>query len=269
MRDRRRRWAGVWTTCALAWLAISACATAADRFDHSLLDSVLQRFVDDDGLVDYAGLKRDSALLSEYCDLLADVSPENNPERFPTSGDSLAYWINAYNAFVLKGVVDAYPVASVKDIRLFYGFFKREEFIAGGRKLTLDDIEHGTIRKQFDEPRIHAAVNCGAISCPRLQRNAYTAADLDAQLDRAMREFAGGSVHVQLDRDSRTVRLSRLFDWYGEDFTGWLSNPDPTVLDYITQYRDESDRAFLGSAPKLKLDFMKYDWSLNDQASGR
>jgi hypothetical protein len=263
---------GVFVLGLLAALLLPVSARGGPiGFDHSLLDSVLARYVDAQGLVDYGALKRDPRDLDRYCGMLAEVSPENAPARFPTGADSLAYWINAYNAFVLKGVVDAYPVDSVTKIRLFHGFFKRTKFVAGGRKLTLDDIEHGIIRKRFQEPRIHAAVNCGAVSCPRLQGEAFRAADLEAQLDRAVRAFLRSPQHVVIDVPGRVVRLSRIFDWYGDDFTSWYADrfgaPDPSVLDYIAQYRPPAEQAFLASDPKIR--FLDYDWSLNDQAGSK
>ncbi len=258
--------------CAVVALSVlPGVVLAAERLDHGLLDSVLARFVDGDGRVDYAGLKRDPEQLDRYCARLAETSPANTPGAFPARADSLAYWINAYNALVLKGVTEAYPVASVKDIRLFYGFFKRQEFVVGGREVTLDDIEHGTIREQFLEPRIHAVVNCGAVSCPKLRTSALTVANLESQLDLAMREFAGSDAHVQLDRAARVTRLSRLFDWYGSDFTDWIGAESgqkrSTVLDYVAQYRDADDQAFLLSSPRPEIRFLDYDWALNDQAT--
>ena len=131
---------------------------AASPFSHSQFDEMLQYYVNDDGLVRDAVLSKNRVQLDAYIDSLARYSPESHPQRFASSAHSLAYWINAYNAYVIKGIVDAYPIASVKDAFHFSGFFNRQKFIAGGRELTLDDVEKGIIRPDFREPRIHLSL---------------------------------------------------------------------------------------------------------------
>ncbi|MFC1525270.1 DUF547 domain-containing protein [Candidatus Latescibacterota bacterium] len=147
-------------------LAAGGAEAVPPAFGHELLDRVLLSSVDAEGRIDYAGLKADRLELDQYIDSLAAVSPVSHPARFPTPAHALAYWINAYNAFVLRGVVDAYPVSSVKDISLLNGFFRRLRFVAGGSEMTLDHIENDIIRPTYRDPRIHFVVNCGAVSCP-------------------------------------------------------------------------------------------------------
>ena len=118
------------------WLLIPVALCAAPPFDHGSFDQVLQKYVDDQGLVRYAALAKDRAQLDAYVDSLGLYSPETHPDRFPTREHELAYWINAYNAFTLRGVIDAYPIASVKDAFVLNGFFNRQTFVAGG---TRDD----------------------------------------------------------------------------------------------------------------------------------
>ena len=122
------------------FFALPATLFAASPFKHNFFNQVLQKYVYDNGLVRYGALAQDRSLLDAYIDSLANYSPTSHPDRFPETDDSLAYWINAYNAFVLRGVIDAYPIASVKDAFLFSGFFNRQKFIAGGLELTLDYI---------------------------------------------------------------------------------------------------------------------------------
>ena len=250
-----------------------ALAADSTQFDHSPLDSVLARFVDDGGRVGYAALKQNPADLDRYVGMLAATSPENRPDLFPGRADSLAYWINAYNAFVLKGVIDAYPVTSVKQIKLFFGFFKRVQFVAGGRDLTLDDIEHGILRTHFKEPRIHAAINCASVGCPKLAREAYRPERLERQLKRAMQQFMRDPLHVRLVRERHVVHLSEILDWFGDDFTKWYADrfgeKTPGVLDYVALFREDADRAFLKTDPRPEVEHIDYDWALNDQAAVR
>ena len=250
---------------------LTACINpcAAQSFNHTSLDRVLQTFVDEQGRVNYSGLKANPADLNAYVDQLGRVSPASHPERFPQRADSLAYWINAYNAFVLKGVVDAYPVKSVRDIKLFSGFFSRIDFKAGGRTYTLNDIEHQILRKQFQDPRVHAAINCASIGCPRLSRTASRPEELDASLDDAIRFFIQEPRNVRIDRDGRGVYLSTVFKWFREDFLDWLTRAkgvrDPSLVDYLALYLPEDDREFLLSEPEVELRYIDYDWGLNDQ----
>ncbi|MDA0711533.1 MAG: DUF547 domain-containing protein, partial [bacterium] len=146
------------------WISVVGHADAGEPYDYGQWQQVLTSSVDDNGRVDYAGLKADPTHLDAFVARLAVSGPDSTPEFFTTKADSFAFWLNAYNAMVVSGVVEAYPVASVKDISLSYGFFKRKSFRVDRRDLTLDDIEHGILRPGYRDPRIHAAINCGAKS---------------------------------------------------------------------------------------------------------
>ena len=201
----------------LSLLLVPVALGAASPFDHSPFDQVLQEYVDDQGLVRYAALAQDRAQLDAYVDSLGHSSPASHPDRFPTRAHELAYWINAYNAFTLRGVIDAYPIASVKDAFALSGFFNRQTFVAGGREMTLDHLENQIIRPTYQEPRIHFAVNCAALSCPQLENRAFTGSDLDARLERALTRFAQDPNHVR--QQGKQLYLSKILDWYGEDFS--------------------------------------------------
>ena len=250
-------------------VGLSPAVSAGPVFDHSPFTRILLTYVDSNGLVDYAALKADRHELDAYADSLAAVSPKNAPERFPTEADRLAYWINAYNALCLKGVVDAYPVKSVKDIKLLSGFFNRTWFKVGGDSYTLDNIEHDVIRKEFDEPRIHAAINCASMGCPPISSSAYTGEELEAQLDRAIRGFLTNPVHVRIDPEKREVELSKILDWFESDFTGWYERnynvDDASILDYVALY--VSDAGIPESFSQWKVRHIDYDWTLNDVAA--
>ncbi len=239
----------------------------AEGFDYSRYDRVLKSYVTEDGLVRYADLKKNAGDLNAFIAQITTVGPETKPEMFPTKADSLSYWINVYNAIVVHGIIAAYPVASVKDIALFYGFFKRNTFLVDGQKRTLDNIEHDILRPIFKDPRIHAAINCAAISCPNLQNRAFLPATLDAQLDAAMKKMIQSPKHVRLDQKNNRVFLSKIFDWFGTDFTHWYDQTHgvqgATLTAYLSLYLSEADRQYLKQHRQIQVEFNDYDWSLN------
>lgn len=242
-------------------------AYAAEPFSHANLNRVLQTYVDSSGLVDYAALKADRQTLDTYVAALGNTSPDSHPARFPTQQDALAYWINAYNAFVLRGVIDHYPLKSVKDIALLNGFFNRVDFVAGGKELTLDTIENKIIRPRYRDPRIHFVVNCGAWSCPALENRAFDGATLDQRLDEAARRSLNNPKYAGYDAGRNTFLLSKILDWYGKDFVEWYpadTPASPQLLDYVRLYLSAENLAALeGKTPKV--DFFDYDWRLNGQ----
>lgn len=264
---RHGRFSQILVAVALSGAQVDAQVEAA--FRHDLLDSVLTRRVDEAGGVDYAGLALQRDGLDRYVTALASCSPRNCPDRFPTRGDRLAYWINAYNAFVLRGVLDALPIVSVADVEGgLDGFFRQQRFVAGGDSLSLDDIENRIIRPTFRDPRIHFAVNCGAASCPALDRRAYRAADLEAHLERQAHRFAADPVHVGWEEGH--LRLSRIMDWYGEDFVKWFpahARPTrdraPTLIDYVRLYAPAALVQHLSTGAEVAIVFDEYDWALN------
>jgi hypothetical protein len=154
---------------------------------HQAFDELLKKHVTKDGIVDYKGFIQDKAKLEKYLDLLSN----NAPDRGKWSKDEqLAYWINAYNAFTVKLIVDNYPVKSIQDfiptvkIPLVNTVWHIKFFKIGGKEASLDEIEHKILRKEFEEPRIHFAINCASFSCPPLLNEAFFPEKIDQQLDR-------------------------------------------------------------------------------------
>ena len=248
-------------------------------FSHNLLDLTLRTWVDSSGGVNYAGLAASRDNLDSYVDSIGAVSPRSHATRFSTPGHELAYWINAYNAFVLSGVIDAYPVDSVADIGGLDAFFRQRLFVAGGDSLTLDKIENAIIRPQFRDARIHFAVNCAAISCPALENAAYEGPTLDARLDAALQRFLREDSHVRIDRQRQRLHLSRIMDWYGGDFTESVSeqrlggvgetqsDTAPTLVDYLILHMPEEDSRYLQQhRNEVEIEFNDYDWRLNAQS---
>lgn len=257
--------------CLLSAL-LGATTVHAETFSHARLDTLLGEHVDGAGRVDYEALAAAPATLQAYVAALAACSPDNCPARFATRNERLAYWINAYNALVLQAVVDHWPLTSVADVEDgLDGFFRHERHLVGGDSLSLDDIENRIIRPRFHDPRIHFAVNCAATSCPALDDRAFRGDDLDDHLDRRTRGFVADTTHVAWRGDH--LRVSKLLDWYGEDFIRWFpqappADGPPTLVDYLRLYAPPELLGELPSGP-VSVRFGDYDWALNGQPSSR
>jgi hypothetical protein len=233
-------------------------------FAHDDWDAVLAAFVDDRGLVDYAGLARDRDALDRYLAAIAEVGPESTPERFPTRDHELTYYINAYNALVFAGVLGLGDDAETVWGGLIdgYPFFVGAKYRIDGRKINLRNLENKVVRARYGDARIHAALNCASLGCPRLPDTAFRPGTLDATLDAAMTEFVSDPRHVRVDDDAKVVHLSKIFDWFRDDFLDderEVGNDDPSLIDYVNRFR--------GDAPAVPRDYdvkiLKYDEGLN------
>jgi len=239
----------------------------SQTFDHALWDRVLKAYVNDLGEVDYAGLKTHRRDLDEYVRRLEEFSPVNRPDLFPTQAHELAYWMNAYNAFVMRGVVDNYPTRSVRDLGALYGFFRHKDYTAGGARMSLVQLENEIIRKRYHEPRIHFGIVCASISCPRLSRQAFTADNLETQLDQLARQFVNERRNLTIDSSSNEVILSAIFKWYKEDFERSADGSQKTILDFVGRYANPGNRKLLDSLRKSRIKYYDYDWSINELGS--
>jgi len=228
-------------------------------FDHSIFDRLLGEHVDADGLVDYAAFDADPSF-DAYLGRLAsaDLSALDAEER-------LALWINAYNAWTIELINREGRPESIKDINKTLGFLStggawRVRFAeVAGDTWTLDEIEHEIIRERFDEPRIHFALVCAAIGCPPLRAEAYTGAELDAQLDEQARVFLREAPEKnRVDVADERVYLSPIFDWYEDDF----GDGREALGRYIAQWFDGAEAELLRSGD-FDIDYTDYDWSLN------
>lgn len=214
---------------------------------------VLERFVDDKGRIDFAGLAADRAAIDKVVAFVSALSPSSTPDRFPTREARLSYYINAYNALAMHGVLAS---GSLERFSLIgrIRFFVLRRVTVGSRRLSLYGLENDVIRP-LGEERIHFALNCMVVGCPRLPREAFRTATLDRQLERAAREFVNEARNVRVDTAAKTVWLSAIFDFYTGDFLAKA----PTLIDYVNRYR--SDPVPQG----YQVRFLDYDWTINRQ----
>ena len=248
-------------------------------FSHALA-KVLER-VDGEGRVDYAGLQADPSDLDAFYGAIAGL----DRERYETWSDQrqIAFWSNAYNGLTLLAIVEHYPIersASVdsilhpRGIRWIPGVWDKLAFTVMGREMTLNAIEHQVLRVEYDEPRIHVALVCAAISCPPLRDEPFVEGRLDDQLDDQTRRFLARPENFRIDRAADKVYLSKILEWYGSDFEesfepeeGFAghSAAQRAVLSFISGYLGEADREYLRHGD-YGVEYSAYDWSLNDQA---
>ena len=241
----------------------------------------LAKYVDDKGLINYAGWKADRAGLDTYLESIARV--EYVALRTRPDAEQLAFWFNAYNAITIKYILENYPIEKgsliagalypANSIRQIKGVWDELTTPVAGRDLTLDEIEHEVLRENFDEPRLHMALVCASLSCPPLQNEVYAADTLHEQLDKQARAFLSNAGAFQIDRERRRIGLSAIFDWYGDDFVKGYGSPEPlsghnqtetAVLHFVRQHVGEGDAAYIGEA-NYSIHYLDYDWALNEQ----
>lgn len=233
---------------------------------HAKWSKILNESVVLDGAkshVRYGLLKASPRELETYIHRLSDVTRAEF-DKF-TESQKLSYLINAYNAFTLTLVINNYPVSSIKKIGSWFSTsWKIKFFKLFGELHALDDIEHEMIRKWFNEPRIHFALVCAARSCPALRDEAYTAERLDQQLADAARNFLQDKDRNYFDASSKTLYLSSIFKWYGDDFNKSHGTARQFVSAFIGGTNEEVK---LIADQATALEYLSYDWSLNDAAS--
>ncbi|MBL8840210.1 MAG: DUF547 domain-containing protein [Planctomycetes bacterium] len=248
-------------------------SAAAAEFDHADFDALLKKHGRGDR-IDYAALQADRAPLDAYLKRVA-LQPEAQLLAWPRAAQ-MAFWINAYNALTLRTIIDAYPIEGSglsglrfpkSSIRQLDDPWGKKHTVAGAPR-SLDDLEHQLLRKHFQDARIHAAVNCASIGCPPLRLEAFTAAALETQLDEQMRAFVADPLRNVVDPTKKKIALSAIFDWFGEDF-GTKANGkegERALLAWLEKYGKPEWKAFLASFDPDDIDFLDYDWALNDVA---
>jgi hypothetical protein len=235
-------------------------AQAAFEHTHAAWDALVKKHVtllpgQHASQMDYAGMARDRAALKAYLESLSRV-PAAEFDGW-AKNERKAFLINAYNAFTVEKILTRWPdIRSIWDFgKIFGNPFRDDFFRLLGKPMTLDGIEHETLRKPgaYDDPRVHYAVNCASIGCPMLREDAYVAPRLEAQLDEQAVRFLSDRTRNRF-RDGR-LEVSKIFDWFKEDF-------EPREK-YFAQYAKVLE--YPGGA--VPIDFLDYDWSLNDLRS--
>lgn len=279
-RPRSRRWrfvllaVAIVTTSAIAWRVsqptvlvgrdwLAAERVAMGEVSHQTWDELLQRYVDADGLVDYAGWKQsveDSRRLEDYLATLSRV----DEARDATTTERLAFWINAYNAVTVRGILREYPTTSIQNhVARVWGFniWRDLKLIVGDSRYSLGNIEHAILRK-MNEPRIHFAIVCASRGCPRLLNEAYSAERLEEQLSRNTVAFFADPTKCSVDAEQNELQLSPILDWFAADF----GTSTPAMSQRIADWLPESAQV-IARSKDVRVKYLDYDWNLNDQAT--
>ncbi len=243
---------------------------AAEDSADLIWAQTLEQYVNDKGFVDYDSLSKNRTEFDQYILKLQTTGPTTTPENYGSAHSQLAYYINAYNAMVFKGVLDRGPEKESvwKGWISGLNFFVRMDIVVDGKKTNLKKLEDKVVRAQFKDPRIHAALNCASVSCPRLIQEPYVAEKLDQQLDDAMHEFLNSDMHVLVNAEKQTVGLSKILDWYDSDFTAYEAQQGNTagsknsrLLNFVNRYRDKASQIPID----YKVRLLKYDKGINAQ----
>lgn len=238
------------TTVTVPKPAGPALNIAAGAFPHSALSGVLERVVDAHGRIDYKTLAAERAELERYLTAVAQVSPKDRPDLFPSREHALAYWLNAYNAYVLFAVTERPMLRSVHDENVSFFYGSRYRF--GKETCNLHDLENEIIREEFNEPRVHMALNCASLGCPELPAEAFEPDRLEEQLAREAEYFCGDANKVRVANGG--IEVSALFDWFAADFEA-----DGGATGFCRKWGrlDIPEGAAVSYAP--------WDWALNAQ----
>ncbi|MFT7157629.1 MAG: hypothetical protein ACI8Q1_002651 [Parvicella sp.] len=218
--------------------------------DHSNWTELLKDYVTIEGVVNYKGFEADHFKLDEYLKLLSDNAPGINW----SANDEKAFWINAYNAFTVKLILDHYPVNSIKDISegmtMISSSWDLKFFTIGGVEFDLNTIEHEILRTKFPDYKVHFAVNCASKSCPRLRNEAYVGNRLSEQLENQAKYFINNSFKNKIT--SSSTQISSIFSWFSSDFTS-----EQTLVSILEKYHSEFN-------PNNSMEYLPYDWTLNE-----
>lgn len=255
--------------------------TNKEGFNYDDYAAVLKSYVDDAGMVNYKKLKAHSEKLKTFITSMSQLDP-NNYDKWGKN-KKIAFWLNAYNAFTLKVIIDNYPIKPSflkswyypkNSIRQIKGVWDKVRFNVMGMDLTLGHMEHEILRKKFDEPRIHMAMVCAAMGCPSLRNEPYIGKKLDEQLDDQGRKFLANPNKFSFDSNRRILHISPIFKWFNKDFVAAIpegtkcaqySEKEAAILEFVSKYLSQDHPCFSQSIKAVKIKYLKYDWSLNEQ----
>jgi len=237
----------------------AALKAAPAAFPYADWDALLKKYVDGKGRVDYGALKANAADVAKLDQLYAAVAatgPKSHPDAFSSKSAREAYYLDAYNIAVWKNVLPRLGPKFNNVDKEKISFFYSTEFIFDGKPFNLLDLEKKIIRPTFEDGRVHMALNCASGGCPQLPQYAFTPAKLEEQLSKEARKFCNEKRNVDFDPATKKLKLSKLFDWYKEDF----GKEPAKVIGWINNYRDDAAKLPLDA----KLEYVEYDWTLND-----
>jgi len=253
----------------------------SEGFSHASFESLLHTYVDGEGRVDYArwhSNEEDLNQLNGYLAAVAAYSPVNSPARFAKRSDQLAYWLYAYNAYVVRNVLSHWPLKSVTNLKApfevvkGFGFFWRQRFLFGGEAMSLYAVENNVIRTTYRDPRIHFVLNCASESCPVMRPNLPVGSDLEPFLTRATIDFISDRKNVAVDHDNRRIILSDIFRWYEKDFVNDLRRQglpsEGGLVEYLLSVAPKQMTSDLEAAKNYTIEFSDYDWSINNSETG-
>ena len=249
-----------------------------DQFSHEDFEHLLQSYVDEAGDVDYERWHRngtDRQSLDSYLAAVSRFSPEATPDRFPMQSQELAYWLYAYNAYVIKSILDRWPLDSVTNVKApleivkGLGFFYQLRFSFGGKSYSLYAVENDIIRARYRDARIHFVLNCGSESCPMLRPELPVGDDLESFLQQSAVDFVCDKKNVSIDHDRNQIVLSAIFKWFRTDFINDLRRrglpSDRGLVDYVVSVAPAPLKGELAGALGYNIVFSDYDWSVNQQ----
>jgi len=214
------------------------------RPDHTAWSQLTKKYVSYSGKVNYKGFKSDMASIEKYLLHLQKVAPQKDWSK----KEKLAYWFNLYNAATVQLIAKSYPVKSIKDINNGKPWDKK--FIKSGDRIySLNQIENSIVRPYFNEPRLHVAFNCAAVSCPKLMKGAFIPSKLNYQLTILSKAWLNDVSKNKITEN--TIAVSKIFEWYAGDFK-------KGIIPFINTYSKTKTK------PNATLTYLEYDWSLND-----
>jgi len=244
-------------TAGQAWPA--AQQVSINQINHASYDQLLQKYVDQNGMVNYRAWHASAADRKALTDYLAHLS-QGSLQAPASRAAKLAFWSNAYNAVTLEGILRVYPTSSIRNhtAKAFgYNIWKNLLLHVGNQKFSLEDIEHKVLRK-MNEPRIHFAIVCASIGCPRLLNRAYVAQSIEQQLALNTKDFFSRSQNLQVS--GSTLGLSKIMEWYGTDFAGSANQQAQVLAKYFPGPAQQ-----LVASGRFRVSYLGYDWNLNEQ----
>jgi len=224
-------------------------SSTSEPISHELFDELLAKYVSVEGNVNYKAMLEDKEVLDDYLSQISNNAPSDKWSK----NEKLVYWINAYNSFTIKLILDNYPIESIGDLHssVVSKVWDKKFFAIGGKDMNLNTIEHEILRKEFQEPRIHFAIVCASKSCPKLLNEAYTAEKIERQLTSQVKAFLVDDFRNKLSEEK--IELSKIFSWFEADFT-----KEGSLIGFLNLY------APVKIKEDAKVIYLAYDWGLNE-----